>query len=121
MARRAEREESETTVRLEDARRQKTGQLELPLESRGEAPRSQRSGEAPTAANGDERSGTGHLMEQVVAARQRSQAALKRVRQNKGSPGVDGMTVDELPAYLARALGRRSASSCSRGPTSRSR
>jgi len=27
-------------------------------------------------------------------------AALKRVRQNKGSPSVDGMTVDELPKYL---------------------
>ena len=26
--------------------------------------------------------------------------ALKRVKQNKGSPGVDGMTVDELPAHL---------------------
>lgn len=27
-------------------------------------------------------------------------AALKRVRQNKGSPGVDGMTVEELPDWL---------------------
>ena len=26
--------------------------------------------------------------------------ALKRVQQNEGSPGVDGLTVDELPAYL---------------------
>ena len=26
--------------------------------------------------------------------------ALRRVRQNKGAPGVDGMTVDELPEYL---------------------
>jgi group II intron reverse transcriptase/maturase len=26
--------------------------------------------------------------------------ALKRVQQNEGSPGVDGRTVDELPAYL---------------------
>ena len=30
-----------------------------------------------------------------------AKAALKRVRQNKGSPGVDGMTVDELPQHLA--------------------
>jgi len=28
-------------------------------------------------------------------------AALKRVRQNKGSPGVDEVTVGELPQHLA--------------------
>ena len=38
-------------------------------------------------------------MERVVE-RGNVQAALKRVRQNQGSPGVDGTTVDELPAYL---------------------
>ena len=84
---------------LEDAMRQKTGQLVLPLESRGEAPRGQRSGEALTAASGDERPGTNRLMEEVVE-RGNAKAALKRVRQNKGSPGVDGMTVDELPKHL---------------------
>lgn len=85
---------------LEDAMRQKTGQLVLPLASRGEAPRGQRSGEASTAASGNERPGTDRLMEEVVQ-RGNAKAALKRVRQNKGSPGVDGMTVDELPEYLA--------------------
>ncbi len=85
---------------LEDAMRQKTGQLVLPLDGRGEAPRSQRSGEASTAASGNERPGTGRLMEEVVQ-RSNAKAALKRVKQNKGSPGVDGMTVDELPEYLA--------------------
>ena len=59
----------------------------------------QRSGEALTAANGNGRSGNDHLMERVVE-RGNVKAALKRVRQNKGSPGVDGMTVDELPKYL---------------------
>ena len=39
-------------------------------------------------------------MEEVVQ-RGNAKAALKRVRQNKGSPGVDGMTVGELPEYLA--------------------
>ncbi len=38
-------------------------------------------------------------MERVVE-RGNVQTALKRVRQNQGSPGVDGTTVDELPAYL---------------------
>jgi len=28
--------------------------------------------------------------------------ALKRVRGNKGAPGIDGMTVDQLPGYLRR-------------------
>jgi group II intron reverse transcriptase/maturase len=35
-----------------------------------------------------------------VCERPNLQAALKRVRKNKGSPGIDGMTVDELPDYL---------------------
>ena len=35
-----------------------------------------------------------------IGERNNLKAALKRVRRNKGSPGVDGMTVDELPAYL---------------------
>ncbi len=39
-------------------------------------------------------------MERVVE-RGNVTAALRRVRQNQGSPGVDGMTVDELPTYLA--------------------
>ena len=85
---------------LEGARRQKSRQLELPLECRGEASNVQRSGEATTAANGDERSGNDHLM-QMVVERSNVRVALERVRQNKGSPGVDGMTVEELPQYLA--------------------
>jgi len=39
------------------------------------------------------------LMEEVCE-RSNLKAALKRVIRNKGSAGVDGMTVDELPAYL---------------------
>jgi len=61
----------------------------------------QRSGEAPTAARGTGRSGTDHLMEHVVE-RSNVTAAWKRVKQNKGSPGIDGMTVEELPTYLAQ-------------------
>ena len=81
--------------------RQKTvEQMELALDSTGEAPRSQRSGEAPTTSRGNECSRSDHsLMEQVVE-RANALAALKRVKQNKGGPGVDGMTVGELSAYL---------------------
>ena len=35
-----------------------------------------------------------------VLERPNLQRALKQVRQNKGAPGIDGMTVDELPVYL---------------------
>jgi group II intron reverse transcriptase/maturase len=38
-------------------------------------------------------------MEEVVE-RDNMKAALKRVKSNKGSPGVDGMTVEELPVHL---------------------
>jgi RNA-directed DNA polymerase len=74
-------------------------QMELLLEGRGEAPRVERSGEAIRAVQGDERSGVGDLMERVVE-RENCLRALKRVRKNKGSPGIDGMRVEELPEYL---------------------
>lgn len=54
-----------------------------------------------SAAQGDERSGLDTLMERVVEGGN-LRRALKRVRQNKGSPGVDGLTVGELPTYLKR-------------------
>jgi group II intron reverse transcriptase/maturase len=87
-------------MRCGKARHQKSRQLELPLEGWGEAPAGKRRGEAGRAAHGKERSGSnGLLMEQVVA-RANAIAALKRVRRNKGSPGVDGMTVEQLESYL---------------------
>lgn len=76
-----------------------TRQLELPFLNRGETPTGRRSEEAPTARHGKERSGASDQMEKVCE-RRNLQAALKRVRKNKGSPGIDGMTVDELPAHL---------------------
>ena len=78
---------------------QKSIQLELPLESRGESPRVRRSGQAATAIGGNERPGTSPLMERVVD-RSNLLRALKRVKQNRGSPGADGMTVEELPDHL---------------------
>ena len=69
----------------------------------GEAGRAGARVEAATAGRGSERSGTTEeqrgLMELAVE-RQNCLAALARVKANKGSPGIDGMTVGELPVYL---------------------
>jgi RNA-directed DNA polymerase len=42
---------------------------------------------------------TSTLMEEVVQS-DNAKKALKKVLQNKGAPGVDGMTVNKLPEYL---------------------
>lgn len=84
---------------LESARRQKSEQLELPLGGRGEALMALRSVEAPTATHEEERSRTGRLMELAVEENN-VRTAVRRVRQNKGSPGIDGMEVGEMAQYL---------------------
>ena len=78
-------------------------QLELAFaaEGKGEALSPAVEGtETPVAAREPESpESTEHLMEEVCE-RGNLKKALKRVRSNRGSPGVDGMTVDELPGYL---------------------
>lgn len=78
-------------------------QMELALMDRGEAPNGQRSGEAGATARGMKRSGNDDLKDSLmyqIVERSNVVRALKRVRQNKGSAGVDGMTVEELVPYL---------------------
>jgi len=72
---------------------------ELPTVDRGETSGDDRSVEAKSAAHGTERPGASGLMEAALT-RSNLQAALKRVKQNKGSPGIDGMTVEDLPDHL---------------------
>jgi RNA-directed DNA polymerase len=83
-------------------KRQKS-QMELAFDSerRGEAPRVPSEGTEPsTAEHGTESpASTEWLMEEVVEA-ENLKKALKRVKANKGSPGIDGMTVEQLPEYL---------------------
>jgi len=76
-----------------------TRQLELPFESRGEAPNVGRSVESPKTPGRMEGSGASGLMERAVS-RANMLAAFKRVKENKGSPGIDGMTVEDLPVWL---------------------
>lgn len=100
--RRAKRRGERPTVHHDKARHQTSiEQIELPLEDRSEAPSAERSGEATSTAQGFERSGDDAQMEQIVE-RSNLARALKRVRRNKGSAGIDGMTVDELVPYLRK-------------------
>jgi group II intron reverse transcriptase/maturase len=82
-----------------------SGQLEFAFQAKGEPRRGESSEEAPTAASGNERSGASGLLGAVLS-RANLQAALKRVRRNKGGPGIDGMTVEELPDYLREEWAR---------------
>ena len=68
---------------------------------RGEAPKAAVQGAEPVAANPEPESPSAcdRLMEEVCE-RENLRQALKRVKANKGAPGVDGMTVQALPAYL---------------------
>jgi RNA-directed DNA polymerase len=66
-------------------------QLELPFARRGEAPVGMSERNAPVEGDG--------LIERVVESSNLS-AAVNRVKQNGGSPGIDGMTVAARPGYL---------------------
>ncbi len=55
------------------------------------------------------------LLEEVLR-RENLILALQRVKSNKGAPGTDGMTVEELPDYL-RTHWRASGRSCWTGCT----
>lgn len=98
--RRAEQRGEQTTVdHVEAMHQMSNAQFELPLATRGEAPTRERSGEADATAHEPGCSGRADLMEQIVA-RGNLMRALKRVRANQGSAGVDGVTVNDLPDYL---------------------
>src|SRR5499427_4013200 len=75
--------------------------LDLPMPGRGEAPRSDtREVEVIMATTGPESPACGeHLME-AICAPENIEAALAAVVRNKGAPGVDGITVRQLPGVL---------------------
>lgn len=88
-----------------DGTRQEKQQLELPFQggSEGESPRSPDGRVEPDVAKDETQrpANTMTLMEEVCE-RTNVVKALKKVHSNKGAPGVDGMTVEELPDYLRR-------------------
>ena len=80
-------------------------QYQLPLafmtEGRGETPDADREGtESPTAKREPENPATGESLMEEVCERENLEDAWYQVRSNKGSPGVDGRTIDETRDYL---------------------
>jgi len=86
---------------MSDRRQKNQLELAFPAESRSEAPKAAGQGTESFAAKRRTESPaiTERLMEEVCE-RENCKQALRRVKANKGSPGVDGMTVDQLPGYL---------------------
>src|ERR1700741_5279926 len=75
--------------------------LGFPEASRSEAPMAPREGtESLAAKRSPESPAIGERLMEEVCERENCKQALARVKANKGSPGVDGMTVHDLPGYL---------------------
>jgi len=80
-------------------------QLELAFmaEGRGEAPMAADKGTgASKAKRKPEDPASPVLLMEEICQRENLRKALQRVRQNKGSPGIDGMTVKKLSGYLRK-------------------
>jgi RNA-directed DNA polymerase len=94
-------------VRLSGGQRQKTQPEQMVPAfaegNRGEAPKTAEEGTETRLAKREPESpaDTRQLMEEVCE-RENCLRALKQVKANQGSPGVDGMTVHEMTGYLKR-------------------
>jgi RNA-directed DNA polymerase len=86
---------------MSDKRQKNQLVLAFTDESRSEAPRVSEEGtESLAAKRGTESPAIGEQLMEEVCGRENCKQALARVKANKGSAGVDGMTVHELPDYL---------------------
>jgi len=82
--------------------KRQNNQLELAfLEGgRSEAPKISEGGTESVMAECRAESPAEEQLMEEVCERENCKQALARVKSNKGSPGMDGMTVEELPGYL---------------------
>jgi RNA-directed DNA polymerase len=70
-------------------------------EGRSEAPKARREGtESSTAKRTCESPAIPEQAMEEVCERENLKRALRRVKSNKGSPGIDDMKVEDLPGYL---------------------
>ena len=91
-------------MRLNDDKRQKNQlqqALAFPETGRSEAPEGSRRGtESSMAKHKTESPASSDQLMEEICERENCKQALARVKANKGGPGVDGMTVYELPGFL---------------------
>jgi RNA-directed DNA polymerase len=86
---------------MDDRRRKNQLVLAFLEESRSEAPTASMEGtESSAGKRGMESPAITEQLMEEVCERENCKQALKRVKANKGSAGVDGMTVQQLPEYL---------------------
>jgi RNA-directed DNA polymerase len=86
---------------MSDRRQNNQLRLAFSEENRSEAPKSARRGsESLTAKRRTESPAREEQLMEEVCERENCLQALKRVKSNKGSPGVDGMKVGELSGHL---------------------
>jgi len=86
---------------MSDKRQKNQLVLAFLAEDTGEAPRAVAEGtESLTAKRKTESPAIGERWMEEVCERENCKQALARVKANRGSPGVDGMTVHDLPGYL---------------------
>jgi RNA-directed DNA polymerase len=86
---------------MDDKRQKNQLVLAFMEESRSEAPTASKEGtESSAGERGMESPAIAEQLMEEVCGRENCKQALKRVKANKGSAGVDGMTVQQLPEYL---------------------
>jgi len=86
---------------VDDLRPKIQRDLAFPGESRSEAPKASRRGsESSAAGRNPEHPALPEKLMEEVCERRNLKEALRRVRANKGAPGVDGITVDDLVDHL---------------------
>ena len=80
-----------------------TEQLSLaftPVDDEPSPPTTGEGAEPVVTTEAPERPVVNHSLMEAICERENLERALRRVKANKGSPGADGMTVDQLPDYL---------------------
>jgi RNA-directed DNA polymerase len=86
---------------MDDKRQKNQLVLAFMEEDRGEARKGLQEGtESSAGERGTESPAIAEQLMEEVCERENCKQALKRVKANKGSPGVDGMTVHDLVGYL---------------------